>query len=87
MAEVQRQLAETPAGVIVVNHCVGLFQLAVLHLEQEPPRLDDAQLAIDGLAGLIDALGPRLGDDEQPLRDALAQLRLGFVQRKTAGQG
>jgi len=87
MAEVQRQLAETPASVIVVNHCVGLFQLAVLHLEQEPPRLEDAQLAIDGLAGVIDALGPRLGDDEQPLRDALAQLRLGFVQRKTAGQG
>lgn len=84
MAEAQRRLAETPARVMVANHCIGLFQLAVLHLEQEPPNLAEAQLAIDAMAAVVEGLGTRLGDDHQALRDALAQLRLGFVQRKGA---
>ena len=82
MAEVQRQLVETPASVVVANHCIGLFQLAALHLNQETPKLDEAQLAIDALAAVVDGLGPRLGQDAQPLRDALAQIRLAYVQVK-----
>ena len=82
LAEVQRQLLETPAAVVVANHCIGLFQLAVLHLSQETPDLAEARLAIDALAAVVDGLGSRLGDQEQPLRDAVAQLRLGFVQRQ-----
>ncbi len=82
LAEVQRQLLETPAAVVVANHCIGLFQLAVLHLSQETPDLDEARLAIDALAAVVEGLGSRLGDQEQPLRDGLAQLRLGFVERQ-----
>jgi len=82
MAEVQRQLVEAPAGVVIANHCIGLFQLAALHLNQETPKLDEAQLAIDALAAVVDGLGPRLGQDAQPLRDALAQIRLAYVQVK-----
>src|SRR5438105_494378 len=52
LAEVQRQLAETPASVVVANHCIGLYQLAALHLGLDPPQLDQAQLAIDALAAL-----------------------------------
>lgn len=87
MAEVQRQLVSTPAAVVVANHCVGLFQLAALHLEQRPPNLDEAKLAIDALAGIVESVGPRLGEDERSLRDALASIQMGFVQVKTAIEG
>ena len=85
LAEVQRQLLETPASVIIANHAIGLFQLAALHLNQQPPNFVDAQLAIDGLGALVEGLGGRLGPDEDALRDALAQIRLAFVQIKSGG--
>jgi hypothetical protein len=87
LAEVQRQLLETPASVIIANHAIGLFQLAALHLNQQPPNFVDAQLAIDALGALVEGLGDRLGPDEEALRDALAQIRLAFVQIKSAGPG
>jgi hypothetical protein len=76
MAEVQRQLLEVPAAVVIANHCIGIFQLAALHLNQPEPNLEEAQLAIDALAAIVEGLGPRLGEHEEPLRDALAQIRL-----------
>ena len=85
LAEVQRQLLETPASVIIANHCIGLFQLAALHLNQQPANVVDSQLAIDALGAIVEGLGERLGKDEEPLRDALAQIRLAFVQIKSAG--
>ena len=85
LAEVQRQLLETPASVIIANHAIGLFQLAALHLNQQPPNFVDAQLAIDALGSIVEGLGDRLGPDEDALRDALAQIRLAFVQIKSAG--
>jgi hypothetical protein len=85
LAEVQRQLLETPASVIIANHAIGLFQLAALHLNQQPPNFVDAQLAIDALGSIVEGLGERLGPDAEALRDALAQVRLAFVQIKSAG--
>ena len=85
LAEVQRQLLETPASVIIANHAIGLFQLAALHLNQQPPNFVDAQLAIDALGAIVEGLGNRLAKDEEPLKDALAQIRLAFVQIKAAG--
>jgi hypothetical protein len=82
MAEIQGQMLATPAEVIVANHCIALYELAVLHLRQPSPNLDEARLAIDALAGLVEGLGNRLGENERPLRDALAQLQLAFVQAK-----
>ncbi len=84
MAEAQRELLSVPASVVVANHCIGLFQLAALHLEQRPPNLDEAKLAIDGMAAIVDGLGVRLGEDAQALRDALASIQMGFVQVKAA---
>ena len=80
MAEVQRELLATPAVVVVANHCIGLFQLAALHLDQERPNLPEAKLAIDALGAIVEGLGSRLGQDEGPLRDALTSLRLAFVE-------
>jgi len=86
MAEVQRELLATPAIVVIANHCIGLFQLAALHLDQEHPDLAQAQLAIDALAAIVEGMGQNLGDDEAPLRDALTSLRLAFVEAgKRAG--
>jgi hypothetical protein len=85
LAEVQRQVAETPAEVVVANHAIGLFQLAVIHLDQPTPNFAAAQLAIDAMAGIVERLGSRLGEEEKPLREALSQLQLAFVQRKRSG--
>ncbi len=88
-AQVQRELLEAPAALVVTNHCIGLFQLAALHLEVQPPNLDEAQLAIDALAGIVERVGPRLGAEERPLQEALTNLRLAFVEvrNRAAGQG
>lgn len=76
------QLAEVPAEVIVVNHAAGLYELAAIHLSAQPPALESAALAIDALACLVEGLGDRLGEETDTLRDALANIRLAFVQIK-----
>lgn len=86
LEEMQHELANTPASVVIANHAVGLFQLAAIHLNRQPPNLDDGRLAIDAMAALVDGVGERLGEEAQALRDGLAQLRLAFVSlQKDAG--
>jgi hypothetical protein len=80
VAALRQQLAEAPAEVVVANHCYGLFELAAVYLSSSPPSLEHARLAIDALGFLVDGLGERLGEAHAPLRDALAQLRLAYVQ-------
>jgi hypothetical protein len=80
MAEAQVRLASAPAAEIVVNHLGGLYELARIHLSQDPPNFDDAALAIDALTGVLDAIEDRLGPDGPALREAVSQLRLAFVQ-------
>jgi len=75
----RRQLLELPAGVVVGQHALQFFDVAGLYLSQSPPRIDDARLAIDALAALVERLGPRLGDAETPIRQALNQAQLAFV--------
>lgn len=86
LAEISRQLLQTPASVVVANHCIGLFQLAALHLDQEPPNLAEARVAIDALGAIVETLGNRLGQEEGPLRDALHQLRVAFVGAQQAAK-
>jgi len=83
LRRLREELAATPVADIVANHAVGLWQLAIVHLAPEgdtPPDLEEARFAIDAMATLVEGLGDRLGAHEAPLRDALAQLRLVFVQ-------
>lgn len=80
MAELHRQLSETPASTVVANHCFGLFELAALHLGNRPPKLAEAQLAIDALGALVENLAGRLGEAEGQLREGLTQLRVAYVQ-------
>ena len=90
VADIRRQLASVPAARVVANHAMGLYELAAIHLSNQPPNLGEARVAIDAMGGIVDALEDRMGDDEGVLRDALAQLRLAFVQLQAAngeGQG
>ena len=80
------QLANTPAEVVVANHCYGLFELAAIYLSQSPPMLFQARLAIDGLGSLLEGLRGRLGEAEPALHDSLSQLRLAFVRLEGAAQ-
>ena len=87
-AQVQRELLEAPAALVVANHCIGFFQLAALHLDQEQPRLEEARLAIDAMAAVVERLGARLGENEKPLRDALTNLQFAFLEaQRRAGGG
>ena len=84
MADVRRQLAQVPAVQVVANHIMGLYELGAIHLSQSPPQFSEATLAIDAMAAVIDGLTGRLAELEPTLKDALAQIRLAFVQLKAA---
>ncbi len=82
MSEARARLADVPAEVVVTNHVMGLYELAAIHLSASPPDLRQAVLAIDAVACLVDGLGDRLGEDAPTMQDALANIRLAFVQIK-----
>lgn len=77
------RLREVPAHLVVANHVMGLYELAAIHLSAEPPDLHSAQVAIDAVGLLVDGLGERLGPDHPTMAEALATLRLAFVQLRS----
>ncbi len=78
------QIANTPANLIIANHCYGLIELAAIHLSQSPPKLQEARLAIDASVALIQSLEGRLGEQEGSLKTALRDIQYAFV--KASGQ-
>jgi hypothetical protein len=78
--EARRQLLELPAGPVVGQQAMQFYELAAMHLSQPEPRLGDARIAIDALAAVVERLGSRLGEAEAPLRQALNQLQLAYVE-------
>lgn len=86
MGELRQQLASAPAEAVVANHAYGLFELAALHLSVSPPQLDQARVAIDAMAVMVEGMAGRLGPDEAQLQEGLAQLRVAFVQVAGAAQ-
>ncbi len=86
MAAAREQLLETPAAVVVANHVMGLYELGALHLTSEPPNLQEAALAIDAVALLVENLEGRLAE-EATLVDALNQIRMAFVEVNNRMQG
>ena len=79
LREAQEQLLSVPAGQIVANHVIGLFELAALHLRVDPPNLDEARLPIDAMGVLVEQLGDQL-PEHQTLAAALQQIRLAYVE-------
>jgi hypothetical protein len=83
MREMLTRLAETPVEAIVTQFAVELQEIAVLHLglaAERPESLAQAAIAVDAMAGLVEAVGDRLGPNGEPLRQAVAALQLGFVE-------
>lgn len=83
MREMLARLAATPVEAIVTQFAVELQEIAVLHLGlagERPESLASAAMALDAMAALVDALGDRLGPNAEPLRQAVAALRLGYVE-------
>ena len=84
LERVRDELARTPVRDIVLNHAVGLWQLAILHLGLDRPgaeaNLAEAKFAIDAMASLVDGVVDRLGEHREPLQDALTNLRIAFVR-------
>jgi len=90
LRELHARLAATPVADVIVNHAIGIWQLALVHLgvvtppdeqgRRPAPNLAAAGLAIDALAALVDNLGERLGEGEPMLREALGQAQMLFVE-------
>jgi len=86
LAEARQRLANVPASVVVTNHAMGLYELAAIHLSAAPPRLAESALAIDAFACLVEGLGDRMGESHETLLDALANIRLVYVEIARAQQ-
>ncbi|MCY3650361.1 MAG: hypothetical protein F4Y99_06895 [Acidimicrobiaceae bacterium] len=82
LAESRERLKAVPASVVVANHAMGLYELAALHLSNQPPNFVEGAVAIDALGALLDGMKGRLGEAESTLQDALSQIRMAFVQLK-----
>ena len=77
------EIAATSSRDWVLNAAVTMANVAGTKLQLGDAA--DAQLAIDALTGLLGAVGPQLGDAEQPLRQLLAQLQLLYAERVSGG--
>lgn len=82
LSEARERLLEANVADVVVNHAIGLYELAAIHLTAEKPNFDETRLAIDALKSLVENLNGRLGEGESMLTDALSSLQMGFVQRR-----
>jgi hypothetical protein len=90
LRELHARLASTPVADVIVNHAIGIWQLALVHLgvvtppdatgTRPAPNLAAAGLAIDALTAIVDGLAGRLGEGEEMLRDALGQAQMLYVE-------
>jgi uncharacterized protein with GYD domain len=81
LTEAREQILGTGVNEILANHAMGIYELAAIHLTADEPNLEETKLAIDALGHLIEGLDGRLGENEATLKEALHQIRLGFVAR------
>jgi hypothetical protein len=84
MEAARARMLQLPAGSVIGQQALQFYELAAIYLSEDPPRLVDARLAIDALAAIIERLGSGLGEAEQPLRQALHQLQMAFVEATRA---
>lgn len=76
------EIARTSSLDWVVNAAVTLANVAGTKLQMG--SVEDARLAIDSLAGIVEKAGPGLRDAEAPLRQTLAQLQMMYAERMAA---
>ena len=73
-------LRATPPEIVIANHVFHLLELAAIHVSATPPQLSEAQITIDAVAGVMGAVGDRLGEPSALLTEALAQIQLAYVR-------
>jgi len=84
--EMREQLASVSAGDVVAEASLSLIALAYVRLGVPPEEhqryrdLEAARLLIDALGGMLAAVEGRVGAAEPGLRDALARLRMTYVE-------
>lgn len=84
MMAVRRQVAETPAAEMLANHLMRFFDLVTIYLDADPPAFNDAATVIEAIRGVVEVIGPRLGEQERTVREMLSQAQMLFVQVKDA---
>ncbi|HMS14650.1 MAG TPA: hypothetical protein PKD80_16240 [Microthrixaceae bacterium] len=82
MGRVREEMLSVPAADIIANHLMGIYELAAIHLGQNPPNFAEATVAIEALRAVVDRLDDAFGENAAVLRQALSQLQLTFVQLK-----
>jgi len=80
LAATRQRLSQTPAAEVIANHVMGIYELAAIHLSDETPKLNEAQIAIDAMTGIVGSLEGRLGENENVIKDALQQIQMAYVQ-------
>ena len=80
LAAARQRLSQTPAAEVIANHVMGIYELAAIHLIDETPKLNEAQIAIDAMTGIVGSLEGRLGENENVIKDALQQIQMAYVQ-------
>jgi len=85
LEEMREQLASVSAGDVIAEASLSLVALAYVRLGVPPEEheryrdLEAARLLIDALGGMLAAVEGRVGAAEPGLRDALARLRMTYV--------
>jgi hypothetical protein len=86
LEELGEQLASVSAGDVIAEASLSLVALAYVRLGVPPEQheqyrdLEAARLLIDALGGMLAAVEGRVGATEPGLRDALARLRMTYVE-------
>jgi hypothetical protein len=86
LEEMREQLASFSAGDVIAEAGLSLVTLAYVRLGVPPEQheqyrdLEAARLLIDALGGMLAAVEGRVGAAEPGLRDALAGLRMTYVE-------
>ena len=86
LEEMREQLASVSAGDVIAEAGLSLVALAYVRLGVPPEQheqyrdLEAARVLIDALGGMLAAVEGRVGAAEPGLRDALARLRLTYVE-------
>jgi hypothetical protein len=86
LEEMREQLASVSAGDVIAEAGLSLVALAYVRLGVPPEQheqyrdLEAARLLIDALGGMLAAVEGRVGAAEPGLRDALAGLRMTYVE-------